>query len=250
MIIVKLMGGLGNQLFQYAFGRAFSLDEKKSFYLDTSWYKGRINRKYMLDHFNIRASKISWWFGYFPFNKRLEDMTGEWHSEKWFKQYANIIREDFTLRDPLSPKAEKFLQQIKSTNSVSIHLRGTDYVHGNKSAFHGTATPIFYDQAVQFIIKNVTAPHFFIFTDDIPWAKAHITFPEPHTFVSEAQCPPHEELALMSACKHNIIANSTFSWWAAWLNKNESKIVVAPSRWFADEKANASDILPTSWIKI
>ena len=248
MIIIKLMGGLGNQLFQYAYGRAFSLDKNEKMKIDTTWHKGRLNRPYLLDHFNIAGGKTSWFDSLF--HKKIEDTTGAWHSEKYFKKYADIIRKELTLKNSLGEKSQRIFNQIQGANSVSIHLRGTDYVHGNKSSFHGTPSPEYYEKSVELIKQKVSDPHFFIFTDDIPWAKQHITFPEPHTLVSISANPPQEELMLMSACKHNIIANSTFSWWAAWLNGNMEKIVIAPSRWFADENANASLILPPSWTKI
>jgi hypothetical protein len=249
MVIIKLTGGLGNQLFQYAYGRVLSLKKNEKLILDTHWFRGRLNRSYMLNNFAIKAFATPLYTLIFK-TGYLEDTQGEWHSEKYFKDYSDVIRKELTLKRPFSPKAAEFLQKINSTNSVSLHLRGTDYVVGNKSAFHGTASPEFYSKAIARIKEKVSNPHFFIFTDDLAWAKEHIEFPEPHTIVSEAHNPPEEELMLMAACKHNIIANSTFSWWAAWLNPNGGKMVVAPSRWFADEKANASDILPPSWIKI
>jgi hypothetical protein len=250
MILIKLTGGLGNQLFQYAYGKALSLKKKERLVLDTSWYKGRLNRVYLLDNFMIDAPVASWFTRTYRKNQILQDHTGEWHSEKYFKEYAQIIRDNFKLKTPPSKKAADLLQHINSVNSVSLHLRGTDYVTGNKSAFHGTASPEYYSQAVALMREKVQNPHFFIFTDDTPWARVHIQFPEPFTLVSESKNTACEELALMAFCKHNILANSTFSWWAAWLNPHKDKIVVAPSRWFADEKANASDILPSSWIKI
>ncbi len=249
MIIIKLTGGLGNQLFQYAYGRALSLKKNEKLMLDTRWYHGRISRSYMLNYFNIKAWATPLYSLFFK-KGYLEDTTGSWHSEKFFKEYEETIRKELTLKHSLSSKAQEFSNKITSTNSVSIHLRGGDYVTGNKSSFHGTSSPEYYSKAIELIKQKVSSPHFYIFTDDLEWAKQHITFPEPFTVVSEAKCHPQEELTLMSSCKHNIIANSTFSWWAAWLNGNKDKIVIAPSRWFADEKANASDILPSSWIKI
>ncbi len=145
---------------------------------------------------------------------------------------------------------ENVTNHITDENSVSIHIRGGDYVRGKKSSFHGTCSPEYYIQAIAEIRQKVSDPHFFIFTDDIEWARSLITFPEPFTLVSDPSNPPHEELILMLVCKHNIIANSTFSWWAAWLNPNPNKVVIAPKKWFADEKMSSSDILPALWIRI
>lgn len=241
MIIIKLTGGLGNQLFQYSYGRALSLERNEKLLVDDSWYKGRLNRSYMLQHFKISAGKANFLHRIFCKKSYLQDLTGEWHSEKHFKKYEDVIRKELTLTTD---------QKLSSENSVSIHLRGTDYVRGNKSAFHGTCTPEYYSRAIEDIRQKVSNSHFYIFTDDIEWAKNHIAFPEPFTLVSDTTKAPHVELALMSSCRHNIIANSTFSWWAAWLNPNPGKIVVAPKKWFADEKASNSDILPSSWIQM
>ncbi len=250
MIIIKLTGGLGNQFFQYAYGRSLSLRQNKNLILDTSWYKGRLNRHYMLDLYNIEAREASWLTRFFKKKEILEDTGGNWHSEKFLSEYADHIKKELTLKNPLSAQSEDFLRHIQSVNSVSIHVRGGDYIRGSKSAYHSICPPEYYAAAIKLIQEKIPAPHFFIFTDDLSWTQEHIEFPTPHTVVSETENPPEEELALMSACKYNIIANSTFSWWAAWLNRNPEKIVVAPSKWFTDEKINSSDILPASWIRI
>ena len=254
-MIIRLTGGLGNQLFQYTYGRSLSIEKNEELFLDTSWYKGRISRYFMLDLYNVHARKASWFRRVLNKKEILQDLDGSWHNEKFFKENEETIRKELTLKNPLSPHAQDFLKQIQSTNSVSLHLRGGDYVRGNKSSYHGTCSREYYEEAVRRIRETNPDVHFFIFTDDLPWAREHIEFPTPHTIVSGNQSlPDEEELALMSACKHNIIANSTFSWWAAWLNPNKSKIIVAPKKWFADETANeksgASGILRASWIQI
>lgn len=242
MVIIKLTGGLGNQLFQYAYGRALSLERNESFFLDTSWYRGRKDRAYLLNNFSIHTRLTNIFHRIFCKKSYLQDTRGEWHSEKYFIKYADIIRKDLELK--ILPE-----QQFEM-NSVSIHLRGGDYVRGNKSNFHGTCSPEYYAEAIKSIRERIQNPHFYIFTDDIEWARNHIQFPEPYTLVSNGSIPPYKELILMSNCKHNIIANSTFSWWGAWLNKNPDKIVIAPKKWFVDEKIDVSGILPSSWIQL
>ncbi len=250
MILIKLMGGLGNQLFQYAYGRTLSLEKKERLVFDTSWYKGRINRTYMLDHFKIEATKAGILTRMLHKKETLVDTSGSWHNENYFKKYEGKIRKELSFKNPLSKFNQEIFSKIQTTNSVSIHIRGGDYVSGNKSSFHETCSADYYSSAIAIIREKVSNPHFFIFTDDINWAKGLMQFPEPFTFVSSPDNPPHEELALMSSCKHNIIANSTFSWWAAWLNPNPDKTVIGPSKWFANEKNGNSDILPASWIRI
>lgn len=237
MTVVKLTGGLGNQMFQYAHGKAVAHRNNEQLFLDTSWYEGRIDRSYILDYFNIDASLAG-------IIKRLfaKKIVGDFQSENHFREIEETIRKEFTLKNPPKP--------ISDPNSVSIHLRGGDYVRGKKSGFHGTCSPEYYEQAVAHIKTRVDSPHFYIFTDDIEWAKNHIKFPQPFTLMSEKNHTPVDELFLMSSCIHNIIANSTFSWWAAWLNQNPKKIVIAPKKWFNNEVADASDIVPLNWLKL
>lgn len=251
MIISKLTGGLGNQLFQYAKGRSEATKNRTSLALDISWYKGRIDRSYYLNNFNITAkiaSKLEIII-YKYFNKK-NYIVGDWQSEKYFNDISDLIKKEFVLKNQIDKAHDELIQQIKSTDSISIHLRGGDYVVGKKSSFHGICSPEYYSKSISYIIKNVKFPHFFIFTDDINWAKKHIKFPEPYTLVSNSKNKPYEEIIFMSKCKHNIIANSTFSWWSAWLNNNPTKIVIAPKRWFANDKIDSSDIIPLSWIKM
>lgn len=251
------MGGLGNQLFQYAYGKALSLEKNEEMSLDISWYRGRISRTYMLKHFAITSEEVSpfklFTVKLFSKEKYLSDPLGEWHKEKYFKKYSDVIRKEFTLKEPLSDTSTTLLKKIRATNSVSIHLRGGDYLLGNKSGFHSICSPEYYTDALEIISKEISSPHFYIFTDDIPWAKEHIKLPVEHTFVSNGTNPPHEELFLMSSCKHNITANSTFSWWAAWLGtteKNGGKIVITPKKWFNDSALDTSELLPPNWIQL
>ncbi len=238
MILVKLTGGLGNQLFQYANGLTLAHRNNEKLCLDISWYKGRTDRAYLLDNFNISGQPV----GFFQklFRKPI---VGDFQSELYFKEIETKVRKEFTLKKPLT-------NLITDLNSVSIHLRGTDYVRGKKNGFHGTCAPEYYIEAIRIMREKLPTAHFYIFTDDLPWAKEHITFPEPNTVVSGPTRQPHEELMLMASCRNNIIANSTFSWWAAWLNPNQSKTVIGPQKWFADEKIDTSDILPSSWKRI
>src|SRR5207237_965315 len=152
----------GNQLFQYAHGRAEAFRSNVPLLLDISWYKGRTDRHYMLDNFNIEA-KIATGFEIIKtrlFNKK-NYVTGDWQSEKYFKEIESTIKKEFTLKHPS--------KEIPFANSVSIHLRGGDYARGEKSGFHGTCPPEYYAKAVEHIRSKVSSPHFFIFTDDIPW---------------------------------------------------------------------------------
>ena len=135
----------------------------------------------------------------------------------------------------------ELLTKINNTNSISIHYRRTDYCNlGLTISDTG-----YYQKALNLLLQKIESPEIFIFSDDLVWAKSNVKFPFPVTFVFE---PDYIEMFLMSQCKHNIIANSTFSWWAAWLNSNSEKIVVAPKSWH-NKKANTK-IYPAEWTVI
>lgn len=285
MVIIKLMGGLGNQLFQYAFGKAYGIKNKKIIRFDIDAYsqegmkKFSTKREYLLDYFNtsekgkfpyssLKRNKI---FSFFlkAFNfKEIKEMEfgfnelffedngsvvfdGYWQTEKYFSEIEDIIRNEFILKKIFSVKNFEIANDIFRKNSISIHIRRGDYINDkNTNKFHGVCPIEYYKKAINYIIKNVKEPHFFIFSDDIEWVKNNMKIDIKYTYVSNNKLKNYEELILMSYCKHNIIANSSFSWWGAWLNANIEKIVIAPSKWFANENINTRDIIPQNWIKI
>jgi len=297
MIIVKLQGGLGNQLFQYAFTRSVSLRLKTDFKLDinpfNTYYK---IRKYSLDHFNIKQqfAKDSDFFGfvwlikqnklfntfykylrlksklmpfYYPektfhfdprvFSKNGTYFDGFWQTEKYFKDIKPTIQKELTLVNPLSKESQDILEKIKISNAVSIHVRryitSADKNFSNISTIHGTCSMDYYKKAMDYIMSREKTPHFFIFSDNYDWAvKNFESLPHKITCVKNDDEKDYEDLVLMSNCKHNIIANSSFSWWGAWLNQNPKKIVIAPSRWFNNVKASVYTkyVIPESWIKM
>ncbi len=259
---VSIKAGLGNQLFQYTYGRSLELSGKRVVF-DISFFHGNsapgdTKRAFALDKFNIKTqapmeTSTHMWCGIYKKIRRLFGM----HVDEYYQveTYANRIethiQKEFTLKQPLSLEGKQILLNIQKSQSVSIHIRRGDYVTDPKThAYHGVCSPEYYVNAIKHITEVVgESPHFFIFTDDIIWAKKHLNL-ENVTFVSGNGLPDYEELMLMSACKHNIIANSSFSWWGAWLNKNTKKIVIAPKEWFAHRQKNDTDIVPSSWIRI
>ncbi len=290
MIIVKLLGGLGNQMFQYAFGKHLALKNNSSLLLDLSYYESQSLRKYELDAFLISEKTISKDLLnqlVYPnpptifirlinkfFNKQLEYkivseastsfdssclnlkgnvyLSGYWQSEKYFKSIEIQLREIFTFQHE---KYEKtlFLKEILHSNSISIHIRRGDYVNDKAThAVHGLCDLAYYHNAINAIADKEINPVFFIFTDDVVWAKENLVIPFEHHFVSGNNLNNFEEMYLMSLCKHNIIANSSFSWWAAWLNPNQQKKIIAPKVWFADSAMNEKtiDLIPQAWIRI
>lgn len=255
MIIIKLQGGLGNQLFQYAFGRSLSVKENKILKLDISNYDSDPLRSYKLRHFNIKE-RIAFPLEIFwsKMIKRLgfgqsSYLEGYWQSEKYFSDIEDTIRREFKLKDPLKNEAQKFSDEIKNTNSVSLHIRRGDYVTNDKLKGFLQPLPLaYYNEAIEIVEKKIDKPHFFVFSDDIAWVKDNLKINHQVSYVSGSGIEDHEELALMSQCKHNIIANSSFSWWGAWLNDNPGKIVIAPKNWFSD--GDNSELIPNTWTTI
>jgi len=190
-------------------------------------------------------------FYFNPKISKLSDNTyieGYWQSEKYFKSIENIIRQEVTLKKPFF---NKYKSLIDKTNSIAIHIRKGDYVTDMKTnEAHGVCPLDYYYTAIKKIVESVALPHFFVFSDDITWAKNNLKIKHPVIFVSDKQNKNHEELMLMSMCKHQIIANSAFSWWGAWLNNNPNKIVIAPRKWFNNLSINTKDLIPEPWIKI
>lgn len=252
MIIVKLKGGLGNQMFQYAFGKKNSIEQKTNLKLDKTflelpiWQRltGITVRNYELGEFNVKAQFSGFW------EKMHPVLDGYWQSEKYFKNIRNIICRDFTIKN----KSKNFihvLNIISGTNSVSIHFRRGDYAWDEKTnKYHGLLGIEYYRKAIDIIQRKMKNPHFFIFSDDPTWVKNNFKIKKPVTHISDfSKLTNAEELVLMSHCEHNIIANSSFSWWGAWLNKNPKKIVIAPKKWFK-ARIDDKDIVPTGWIRI
>ncbi len=281
MIIVKLQGGLGNQMFQYATGKSLALKNKTNFKLDLSDYVDNEERSYRLKFFNVEESlatekeiisyKKIWnkitdrfkpWhkktvitynsYGYEPDLLKAGGnsyLDGYWQNEKYFSNYTDLIKKDFSLKSNLSENAKMLLDKINNCDSVSLHIRRGDYLTNKKfNQIYKNLDINYYVSAIKRVSISNSKPIFFIFTDDGEWAK-NLSLPCTTILVSDYKLEDYEELYLMSQCKHNIIANSTFSWWAAWLNENKNKIVVGPKNWF-NFSDNDSDIMPKEWIKL
>lgn len=280
MIVVNLKGGLGNQMFQYACGRAISIKCDQPMLLSKEYLDFPDGRKYGLAVFNIKSPLASpeerdrikyplgiiskgWRFFAGKFLKQFRTIAfdekvtkcrknlfldGYFQTEKYFKDYEKEIREDFTLKDPLSESAQKIADEIKkSENPVSIHFRRTDYVgHTN----FDINDPEYHTRARKIVEERSRSPKYFVFSDDIKWVKENVGLPEGSIYVSSPdKISDQEELMLMSICRHNIIMNSSFSWWGAWLNNNPDKIVVAPKTW-NKEQWRFKDTIPENWIQV
>lgn len=292
MIITQVIGGLGNQMFQYATARALAIRLNTDLLLDIAAYDAKkMHQGFELQRiFNIHAGiansedvrrVLGWqafpgvgrllrhrifsrfrsgtWFAephYFYWDglsHATEEcyLSGYWQSERYFADAAAILRAEFAFTLPASEQNARLAQQIEAANSISLHVRRGDYVSNNKShAVHGSCSPEYYRRAVQYMAQQVADPHFYIFSDDMEWVRQELRLPFPCKYVENNRgSESYNDMRLMSLCKHHIIANSTFSWWGAWLNSSPQKIVIAPERWFVDDR-NTADLYPKGWIRL
>lgn len=290
MVITKLIGGLGNQMFQYAVARRIACYAGVPVKLDLSGFQNYPLRSYALDCFNVKAelaseaevarfverpgrwkrmaTRILGTKGDLPpgmikersfrFDPELLSLEGDiyldgyWQSEKYFREIEGCIRDEFTVKSDPEGLNRELAEMIKEVDAVSVHVRRGDYVSDPvTSAWHGTCSPRYYEQAAALIARTVRNPHFFVFSDDPAWAEQNIHLGYSSVHVKHNGPDRHfEDLRLMSSCRHHVIANSSFSWWGAWLGRSPGKIVIAPSRWFNTEEMDTSDLIPDTWIKL
>ena len=283
MVTVKLIGGLGNQMFQYALGRHLALQNNTVLRLDLSA---------LLDHGpTIQHTFRNFELPAFAINCILKDknrhsiiqriydrlirlknitetghsfnaavlqargnlyLSGYWQSEKYFEAISSVIRQDFTFKQPPDAANRQLLEQIKACNAVAVHFRRGDYISNPlTNQFHGVCGPAYYRQAIAMMEEKVEGPHYFVFSDEVQWVKENFKFTGGHTFVDINHAgKSFEDMRLMSFCKHHIIANSSFSWWGAWLGAHPDKTVIAPLNWFNDTVIDTIDMIPEKWIRI
>lgn len=285
MIISHILGGMGNQMFQYAAGRCLAYLNKTRLKLDARGFD-----EYKLRDFDLLSMHIDSHFAseneirnllpshnfekalqylspkskrtyyrekYFHFDNDIFNygshlyIKGYFQSEKYFLPIKDLIQKEFIFKDEFIRGVRDLSNQIRSANSVSVHIRRgdmkTDPVMAQR---HGIMPSSYYQKAIELIRSKIANPHFYFFSDDIHWAKENFGNAGT-TFVSGEISKTHfEDLHLMSQCGHNIIANSSFSWWGAWLNKNPGKIVIAPNKWFNSGPQDTQDLIPSNWIRI
>jgi len=292
MIISHLLGGLGNQMFQYAAGRALSSRLSQELRLDISdfssyglhqgyelnrifgiqvpaatkhdlqeilgWRSSKLTKKVLKRKFfsSVRGNKLIF-EPHFHFWNGLAGVTsdaylyGYWQSEKYFQGTQDLIRKDFVFQAPLDPRNQELLIQMDKGSAISIHIRRGDYISSaaNQKVFH--ALPItYYQDAINFIAARVANPHFYIFSDDMEWVKNQLPISFPKTYIDHNRgSESYLDMRLMSHCQHHIIANSSFSWWGAWLNPSTEKIVLAPAKWFSNH-FQCADLVPERWLRI
>lgn len=217
----------------------------------SKWYK-------LCEKFKPISRKRVYYEPYYHYNPKFFCLSknvylyGYYQSEKYFKSIRNILLTEFNWKTLPSGKNKEVLELIDKTESVSLHIRRGDYIsNSTANKQHGVCSLSYYQKCLADIKKHLTTPHFFVFSDDIPWAKENLKVDAETTFVDHNNIDHgFEDMRLMSHCKHNIIANSSFSWWGAWLNKNSEKKVYAPKKWFQIENHNTKDLIPEDWTKV
>lgn len=300
MIIVRLNGGLGNQMFEYATGRKLADKLGVELKLDLGKMKQmdglplqdiqKVHFYYRLCFMNIRAEfansneirqyqsntidtlfsdlkrkiglgvnkKYTYYkekqFRFDPNVLEQSDNTlldGFWQSEKYFIDIQSKIRNDFVFTTKLTKKNMEIANKISELNSVFILIRRGALVNDPKTnATHGYCDIGYYEESIKFISEKVNHPVFFVFSDEPNWAKANLKIDFPCVFISHNNREfYHEDLRLMSMCKHGISANSTWSWWGAWLISYPEKIIIAPKNWFK-ASVDTTDLIPKNWIRI
>lgn len=289
MIISEVIGGLGNQMFQYAAGWAIAKEKETSLKLDISgyskyplhqgfeiqkifsaqvdiasqadmkavlgWQSGAFFRKLLKRPYLTPLRKASMVVEpHFHFDNLRSKMdidgylSGYWQSEKYFSDYAADIRKQFQFKQPFSSENRKWVELIERKNAVAIHVRRGDFVNQSNIDVHGACSIEYYALGIAYMLERMADVEFFVFSDDVKWVKENLQIDAPCYHIENNKgADSFNDMRLMSLCRHNIIANSSFSWWGAWLNENGQQIAIAPQKWFASGM-ETRDLIPPSWV--
>lgn len=289
-VVIRLVGGLGNQMFQYAAAKAVALRSGAELKLDISWFATASDRQYALGPLRVSAQILDGtspetstarffrkalnrvtsrtderWMGrpvfrekYFHFDSAMLDvrapvyLDGYFQSEKYFLEYKNLIASEFTVATPPCALAQEMLEQMATHNAICMHVRRGDYVaNATAQVFHGLCTLDYYHQALRIVADGVPNPHCYVFSDDPHWVRSNFLCEFPMSIVDiHGPNEAHEDLRLMAACEHFVIANSSLSWWGAWLGGCPQKRIVAPKDWFQSSANDPKDLIPDHWVRI
>lgn len=283
-VILKLDGRMSNQMFEWAFARGYEHKNGNLPFIDDSKETLKLSHFNLIK--DLKTVKKPFGYGFlrkcvfiralrnkfFKLSFKLPEINeenvykyqeellhteapkyinGYFQTEKYFSDIKEKIEADFTLKDKLNHKNKDMLEKIRSANSVAVHFRRGDYTKQRIIKTFGYCSLDYYYNAVKLMKEKTTQPcTLFIFSDDIKWVKSNVKFDCETVYVDiNSSKQGYYDLELMKNCKHNIIANSTFSWWGAWLNKNPEKIVIAPKTWVKFQD-NFYDLYPENWIKL
>jgi hypothetical protein len=294
MITIRINGGLGNQMFQYATAKYLTFKCNTEVFLDIDEFNVYKLRKFELDKYNLEYAiikeknvssqkvlnpnssfiKILKIFRleklvknyYFErnllFDKKVLKLSdgnyleGFFQCEKYFYNIRQVLLKEFTLKEELSEYSRNIKEKLEKKNKnkkVSLHIRRGDYISNNTTNIvHGLCDIDYYNNAISYLNNKLEIFDIYVFSDDLLWAKENLQYKNIYFIENETKRPAHEDIYLMSLCDCNIIANSSFSWWGAWLNQNKEKIVIAPKKWFSDSKMQeeSENIVPEKWVKL
>lgn len=317
MIVSRIKGGLGNQIFQYAIGKRLALKHNTEHYLDLTLMKDYNLRKVEIFKFNIASKPLkkahllylyppSFFYHFYnykilrklipgfynsfshmeqglfrnalaegshmkdksPLSRILVEkfyhfdsevlkapnnilIMGYFLSEKYFHDIRDVLIKELTLKATLNCQNKKFESLILKNNSVSVHIRRGDYLNKNNISVFTNLPLNYYKNSIDVICKKLSDPSFVFFSDDIEWVRENFKWLNfPKFYIEGNDANPEIDLHLMKLCQHNITANSTFSWWGAWLNENPGKIVLTPYNWFNLPNHSQKDLVPDNWVKI
>ena len=292
MIISKLIGGLGNQMFQFAAGHALAKRLNMQHRIDIILLnKYKSHNGYQLNQIFDSNFEIASYFELFgllklktfsvvyesvdkvdpylfkPKNRIFREyshnfinefkninsecyLSGYWQSTKYFEDVEQDLRKIFSFKNDLKGLNKSYEIEIKNTNSVCVHVRRGDYITNlNAAKFHGICEMDYYNNAIKLISNSIENPTYFIFSDDVEYVKSNFSYLKNYTIVHNNQgSESYNDMRLMGMCKHHIIANSSFSWWGAWLAGWKEQIVIAPKIWFAGSDEPVRDIYKPEWI--
>lgn len=292
MVISNILGGIGNQMFQYAAGRALTLTNRQRLLLDLSdfpnyhlhhgfelsrvfnviaevaetstvhqmlaWRANRLVKKVLRrpQFVWLRGKKFvvephfNYWSDFFNLTEDCY-LSGYWQSERYFKPIESVIRRDFTFREPLAGRNSELASEIAQTQSISLHVRRGDYVSDSKTGnIMDVCSLEYYRKAISYIAERVEHPVFYVFSDEMGWVRQNLSVTFPCIYVDHNRgAESYRDMQLMSLCRNQIIANSSFSWWGAWLNSNPEKVVVAPRNWFRNG-TDDRDLIPPEWARL
>ena len=287
MIVVRVRGGLGNQMFQYAAGRALSLRTGEALKLDLSWYEeGRADRPWGLGVFAVEPEVVdpslreplaglrrarrrappepeAAALGLTVYRQTFPDfrpdvvaapgrayLCGVWQSEEYFRDHADTVRTDFTFRHPLSEEGRRAVAEIRACDAVAVHVRRGDYAdHATTRAVMGLLDADYFRRGTERIATETGARSVFVFTDDPDRVREEV-LPELPGARLVRGATDAEDLRLMASCRHHVISNSTFGWWGAWLAESPGQVVVAPARWMRRTLGSNDRVVPERWIRL
>lgn len=292
MILANIVGGLGNQMFQYAFARALSLRSGTPLKLAIDMFDSYAGHQgfELVRAFDIQAAvaspqelsdvlgwrrrpsirrllaKLKWPMlmsrsfvaeRFFRFHEvsfagpRVAYFHGYWQSPRYYEDHEASIRADFKFAQPLVGLNWQLAAEMAATESISVHIRRGDYLKNPRSRMiYALCDREYYMRAIEQIASRRPGARVFAFSDDPAWVEStfRLAFPNLTIIAHNKGIDSHFDMHLMSLCKHHVIANSTFSWWGAWLGARASQLVVAPQNWFVSGK-DSEDLLPATWAR-